>query len=337
MITKIYENIKKYMKEYWKWLLLYILLFAMIVVPLPYYLYTGGGTIDINDRVTIEGQSESNGSFNLAYVSSLRATIPTYLLSFLFDTWERVPINTVKLTETETSEDVAIRDKIYLEDANQNAIQLAYQKASKTFTIDEVKNYVVFIMKNADTTLKIGDAILSIEGKPLDNLDQFRQIVQQKKVGDTLHLTVERNHKEQEETIMIQEIDGQKVVGISLLKEAKYQTDPKLTLSFSNNESGPSGGLLLAISIYDKLVPEDLTKGLKIVGTGTIDKDGNVGEIGGVQYKLQGAVKEKADVFLVPNGENYEDCIKLQEKYHYDIKIIGVSTFDEAIQALENL
>ena len=337
MINKIYENIKKIMKKYWKWAILYIVLFVIIVAPLPYYLYTGGGTIDINDRVTIEGQSESNGSFNLAYVSSLRATIPTYLLSFLFDTWERVPINTVKLTETETSEDVAIRDKIYLEDANQNAIQVAYQKASKTFMIDEVKNYVVFIMENADTTLKIGDAILSVEGKPLDDLEQFRQIVQEKEVGDILHLTVERNHKEQEETITIQEIDGQKVVGISLLKEAKYQTDPKLTLSFSNNESGPSGGLLLAISIYDKLVPEDLTKGLKIVGTGTIDKDGNVGEIGGVQYKLQGAVKEKADVFLVPNGENYEDCIKLQEKYHYDIKIIGVSTFDEAIQALENL
>ena len=30
----------------------------------------------------------------------------------------------------------------------------------------------------------------------------------------------------------------------------------------------------------------------KIVGTGTIEEDGSVGEIGGVKYKLSGAVKK---------------------------------------------
>jgi PDZ domain-containing protein len=80
----------------------------------------------------------------------------------------------------------------------------------------------------------------------------------------------------------------------------------------------------------------DLTKGLKIAGTGTIDDDGNVGEIGGVKYKLAGAVKEKADIFLVPNDTNYEEALEEQKKHNYNIKIVGISTLKEAIEYLKS-
>jgi PDZ domain-containing protein len=77
-----------------------------------------------------------------------------------------------------------------------------------------------------------------------------------------------------------------------------------------------------------------LSKGRNVVGTGTIDKDGNVGSIGGVKYKLIGAVKNKADIFLVPNGENYEEALKVKKEKNYDIKIVGVSTLKDAINEL---
>ena len=48
------------------------------------------------------------------------------------------------------------------------------------------------------------------------------------------------------------------------------------------------------LAIYKELIEEDITHGLKIVGTGTIDELGNVGEIDGVKYKILGAVKNKA-------------------------------------------
>ena len=93
---------------------------------------------------------------------------------------------------------------------------------------------------------------------------------------------------------------------------------------------------MLSLAIYDKLIDEDLTKGYKIVGTGTIGADGSVGAIGGVTYKLRGAVNSKADLFIVPAGENYEDAMALKEEKGYDIDIIGVRTFDEAVEALRN-
>lgn len=91
---------------------------------------------------------------------------------------------------------------------------------------------------------------------------------------------------------------------------------------------------MFTLSIYNKLVDEDITKNRKVVGTGTIDLNGNVGEIGGVKYKLKGAVKSKADIFICPY-ENYDEAINLKNKYNYDIEIIKVSTFDEAIEKLK--
>ena len=84
-------------------------------------------------------------------------------------------------------------------------------------------------------------------------------------------------------------------------------------------------------------MPEDLTRGYKIVGTGTIDLDGNVGEISGIEYKLKAAVKEEADIFLAPAGINYEKAIVLANQNNYDINIIGVATFEDTLNYLTAL
>ena len=84
----------------------------------------------------------------------------------------------------------------------------------------------------------------------------------------------------------------------------------------TNNFKAEANGKVVLFSSKQKLengyiVDEDITKGKTVVGTGTIDIDGNVGAIGGVKYKLIGAVKNKADVFLVPK-DNYEEAIEVK-------------------------
>ena len=125
------------------------------------------------------------------------------------------------------------------------------------------------------------------------------------------------------------------MVGIMISNISELETNPKIELKFNSSESGSSGGLMMTLAIYNYLIDDDITKGRKIVGTGTIDELGNVGSIGGVKYKLAGAVKEKADLFLVPFGENYEEAKKEKEEKNYDIKIVAVKTLDEAISYLE--
>jgi len=89
------------------------------------------------------------------------------------------------------------------------------------------------------------------------------------------------------------------------------------------------------LAIYNRLITEDLTSGKVIVGTGTIDSDGNVGPIGGVKYKLKGAEKEGAAIFFVPSGDNYEEALKEKKKHKYKIEVVEVKTLKDAIEYLK--
>lgn len=336
MINKIYVEMKNFIKENYLVLLFGIVFMATILYPLPYYIYTGGGTINVKDKIHIENK-ETKGDFNLCYVEQINANIPTFLLSKLLSNWDSVSKEEVSLNDKEDIKDIYKRDKIYLEEANQNAIFVAYKKAGKSVNILDKHLYIIYLEEDSDTDLKIGDDILEIDGSKIDSLADISKILDSYEVGSKLNIKVKRNGKEMMKYAIVHEKDGRKLIGIALTSIYDYEVDPKITFTFSNSESGPSGGFMVTLAIYNQLIDSDISNGLKIAGTGTIDIDGNVGSIGGVKYKLKGAVDSKSDIFLVPAGENYEEAIKYQKKYHYDIKIIGISTFEEAIEKLESM
>lgn len=336
MINKIYVEMKKFIKENYLVLLFGIVFMATILYPLPYYIYTGGGTINVKDKIHIENK-ETKGDFNLCYVEQINANIPTFLLSKLLSNWDSVSKEEVSLNDKEDIKDIYKRDKIYLEEANQNAIFVAYKKAGKSVNILDKHLYIIYLEEDSDTDLKIGDDILEIDGSKIDSLTDISKILDSYEVGSKLNIKVKRNGKEMMKYAIVHEKDGRKLIGIALTSIYDYEVDPKITFTFSNSESGPSGGFMVTLAIYNQLIDNDISNGLKIAGTGTIDIEGNVGSIGGVKYKLKGAVDSKSDIFLVTAGENYEEAIKYQKKYHYDIKIIGISTFEEAIEKLESM
>lgn len=337
MINKIYVKLKEFIKENYLFFLFYLVLIASMVYPLPYYIYTGGGTIDVEDKIRVTDANPVSGSFRMCYVEEVHATIPTYILAHVFSNWDIMAKEDITLTNKEDSNDVYIRDKIYLEEANQNAILVAYQKAEKEIEVLGRHSYVIYLEEDSDTNLKIGDEILTIEGTSINGIEDITRLLENYEIGDKVSIEVKSQNKVVQKYAVVRKKENKKIFGIAINTILDYDTNPNIEFSFSNTESGPSGGLMITLAIYNKLIPEDISKGLKIAGTGTIDQDGNVGSIGGVKYKLKGAVADKADVFLVPFGENYEECIKLQQKYHYDIEIIGVSTFDEAITKLSRL
>ena len=62
--------------------------------------------------------------------------------------------------------------------------------------------------------------------------------------------------------------------------------------------------------------------------------NGNVGEIGGIKYKIMGAVKNNMDVVLVPSA-NYKEALQVKKEKKYKIKIVEVKTFNDAIEYLK--
>lgn len=336
MLNKIYEKIKEFIKENYKTLLVYLFLFALVTIKLPYYINTTGGTINVDSRIAIENEHKKSGSFNLAYVTELTATIPTYLLSYIIDDWELIDANNYKIDSNDSMEDIAYRNRLYLKEANQNAIKVAYTKANKEFKIINTKYQVLYIDENADTTFKVGDIILEVEGVKINEIDDYKKVIDSKKEGDIINIKVDRDGKETNVKAKVISYNNELITGIYIIKIYDYEVDPSIKMKFKRSESGPSGGFMTALAIYNKLVKEDITHGLKIVGTGTIDEDGNVGDIGGVIYKLKGAVKSKADIFFVPEGDNYKEALDYQKKKNYKIKIVPIKTFDDAINFLRN-
>ena len=218
-----------------------------------------------------------------------------------------------------------------LKNSIQSAIFVAYNKANKSINIKHYKNYV--IGTTSDIDIKIGDIITNVDGKMVKNIYEIKQIINNHKVGDIIDIKLIRNKDEKTVSVKINEDGDNKIVGIVVATIYDYDLDPSLELKFKKSESGSSGGLMLALSIYDIISDEDIVRGRRIAGTGTIDMDGNVGEIDGVKYKLMGAVKNKMDIVLVPKA-NYEEAMKEKEINNYNIDIVSIEKFDDAIEYL---
>ncbi len=332
MLNKIYSSLKSFIKENYKLLLIYLIAFFILTYRLPYFIYIGGGIIDLSDRINLE--SNEKGSYNMAYVKEMQATIPTYLLSFFNSKWEVVKLQEITIDKQEDSSDIDKREKLYLEEANHNAILSAYKLAKKEVFVKESTYKVIYVNENSQTNIKIGDQLLSVNGIDVDDDLNYKESLKNLNIGDKINIKVLRNNQELDCYANIIELNHEKVIGLYLINIIDFETNPSIEIKSKWNESGPSGGFMTSLAIYDRLVEEDLTKGRKIVGTGTIDKDGKVGEISGVKYKLMGAVKKKADIFFVPK-ENYEEALETKKKYNYKTEIVQVETLEEAVNYLK--
>ncbi len=335
MFTKIYEKIKEFIKENYKGLIAIVVVFLLFMIELPYSIYTPGGAVDLNKRISVNNGYEAEGSFNMAYVSMVRGSIPFLLLSYIIPDWDIVSSDEITI-EGENMEEMLEREKLYMQESMDAAIINAYRAAGADLNITGTISEVSFIAEEADTNLKIGDEIIRANQVEIHSLDDLKKVIEGLDEKEKVRLDVIRDDEEKECFAYTYKTDDGMKIGVSLLTTYEYTTAPEVSITSKASEAGSSGGLMMSLTIYNSLVPEDITDGKKIVGTGTIDIDGNVGEIGGVKYKLIGAVKNDADVFICPE-ENYEEAIEVALDKDYDIPIISVSTFLEAIEALEEL
>lgn len=337
MLKKFFTYILEFIKEEYKFLIFIVTLYIILNFPVNYYITVGGGTSDVSSRINVEKKYKSKGSFNISYVTQLKGNVLTYLISYIIPTFEREDANLYKYTEKESIADIEFRSELDLKTANGTATYWAYTLAGKKVEEISSKLYVILITNDIDTTLKVGDEILSADGKSYKTVEEYKEYFQTKNKNDEVTLKIIRNNKEQEITAKLYEIEDRRILGVGLQYVKEYKSEPKVNIKFKSSESGPSGGLITTLEIYNQLTKKDLTKGKKIAGTGTIEPNGTIGQIGGVEHKILGAAHDKADIFLVPNGENYKAAKKYIKEKKLKIKLIKVDTIEDAIKKLENL
>jgi PDZ domain-containing protein len=322
-----------------------LMMIAGVFFSLPYYVSKPGIAKELAPIIQVKGGSEGKGSFMLTTVRMGRANIYSYMEAKLFDYVELYPLEAI-LHETETQEEYNARQLHMMAGSKLNAIEVAYKKAGYPVEYEYKGVYVVQVVPDmpAEGKLQSGDRIIKVDGQKFASSENFIDYVGKKKAGDQIELSVIRKDKTKTEKITVQPFkeDPKKVgIGISLVDDKEIIVNPKVTVK-TDEIGGPSAGLMFSLEIYDQLMEEDFTKGYRIAGTGTIDSEGTVGPIGGIDQKIVAADKAGAEIFFAPNEKgikdsNYNLAVKTAREIHSKIKIVPVDIIDDAINYLQKL
>lgn len=324
---------KDFIRDNYKGIIFLIIFSCFCFYDTGYSIYKPGGIINLESRITGDNLNESSGSLNMAYVGFMEGKAPIYLIAKLIPSWEIVKNEDITLP-SEDMKDSMIRDKLDFKESINNALYLALSKSNTPFEVESDNNYIYYVTSQNESELKIGDIFISYDDIELEDINSLKEYIASKNIGDKIRIKYKRDNNIYETDALVYLENDNKYIGISTISIMNIKTDSNISIKSKDSESGPSGGLMMSLAFYNALTKDDITNGKRIVGTGTINKDGSVGKIGGVNFKLASAVKNKADIFICSN-ENYDEVLEEVKKNNYKIKIISVGTFDEALISLQ--
>ncbi|MFF9280690.1 YlbL family protein [Streptomyces griseosporeus] len=195
--------------------------------------------------------------------------------------------------------------------------------------------------------LHAGDVIKKVDGKDVKEPSDVADLVTEHKPGEKVVFTIvpakeqaaaEKEHRAatttKNVTITTATSDDsgprRAIVGISAGTDHTFPFTIDIKLA---DVGGPSAGLMFALGIYDKLTPGSLTGGNFVAGTGTIDDDGTVGPIGGVEMKTVGARDKGARFFLTPA----DNCAAAAKDTPDGLTLVKVKTIADALDALKDI
>jgi PDZ domain-containing protein len=121
-------------------------------------------------------------------------------------------------------------------------------------------------------------------------------------------------------------------LGISPQTQQDWTFPVKVTVHTADI-GGPSAGLAMSLGIIDSLSSGRLTGNHIIAATGTIDQDGNVGDVGGVGEKTVAVERAGATVLFVPRVEKATAEAKATKQLH----VYAVSNLDQVLRILKRL
>lgn len=185
--------------------------------------------------------------------------------------------------------------------------------------------------------LKKGDLINSINNTDIYSATEFISTLRTYSIGETVSIGLLREVdgvKEQMyiETTLIEHVEykGEPMVGfLATTVNERFDFPFEIDIK-TGNVGGPSAGLMMALNVYNNLIPEDITNSMIVAGTGTIEIDGSVGPVGGIKQKIIAAKRAGAELILVPVA-NFEEARPFETD---KTAIVAVDSFDEALSVI---
>ncbi|MFD1952718.1 PDZ domain-containing protein [Paenibacillus thailandensis] len=321
-------------------LLTAVLMWLLLFAPTPYVLYEPGAALPLDSMIrSAEGKAgEASGRFLMTTVKMSSANY-WRAISSLWNPDTEVYRKT-SIMGDDSPEQYMSRMTVVMQGSEDVAIEAAYRYAGIPY--QAVPRRVVVADVSEGSAFRTGDAIIREGGgSRIDSIEALTSIVE-KAEGNSLSLIVERNGQEIAVSVKAGAVpsgqpDEAAALGIESLVEQRelVPDDSRYKIAIDAGEvGGPSAGLMFALGTLDVLTEGDLTNGLTVAGTGTINARGQVGEIGGVAHKVAAADKAGADLFLAPSA-NAEEAAAKAEAIGTEMRVVGVNTLDEAVQAIK--
>ncbi|KXT74186.1 Lon-like protease with PDZ domain [Streptococcus sp. DD10] len=344
----------KKIKQY-KWYLalgiVVLILIGSVTIPLPYYIEIPGTAEDVRQVLLVDNQTDQeDGAYEFTTVGVVHATLSHLIYAWLTPFTD---IHTAK-EMTGGSSDLEYQriNQFYMETSQNMAKYQGLKTAGKDIQMDFLGVYVLNVADNSTFKgiLNIADTVTAINDQTFEDTQALIHYVGSQKIGDTVKVTYEEDGETKSaEGKIIQLENGKNGIGISLVDKTEIKSDIPITFA-TEGIGGPSAGLMFSLSIYTQLADPTLRNGRVVAGTGSIDRDGNVGEIGGIDKKVLAADRSGASIFFTPDNEVTEEEKKADpdtksnaqlaketaEKIGTKMKIVPVKTLQDAIDYLKN-
>jgi Lon-like protease len=188
---------------------------------------------------------------------------------------------------------------------------------------------------HAACNLQPDDVIDAVNGKPTPTVESLHEALSSVHPGAVVTLRVARGS--QKLTFHIKTVRNpldptHALIGFEPDQAATIRLPIRVRID-AGNVGGPSAGLAFALQVMEAL-GHKVDRGYRVAATGEMKLDGSVAAIGGIKQKTFGARQAGADVFLVPVAE---DNARDARRYAHGLRIIPVSSFQQALRALATL
>jgi Lon-like protease len=308
---------------------------ALNFVRLPVVTLLPGPVEDVLPHVKVGDRTptyESKGRLFLTTVGvDSEVTFYEALLQLADADVEVVPRQQI-YPEDRTEQEVNLENAAEMDDSKLIATVVGLREAGYQVDTNPDGVRVAGVMSNsaADGRLRTDDRIIEVGGKAVRSGDEVRNAITAAGVGKRVSFKLQRGRNLLTETVTTRSAPSEATrpyVGVSLANVYDFPVDLRIETS---NIGGPSAGLMFSLAIIEKLGKEDLTSNRHIAGTGILDLNGNVGEIGGIRQKMIAAKRRGATVFLAPRG-NYDEARRVRPG---GLEVVPVGNVREALDYL---
>lgn len=315
---------------------------ACAFIQLPYYRFAPGNLYSTQPLISVSGAEtfEDDGPIDFTTVASKKITILEAGLARLDPAIELVDAELID--GNRTPEETRSLNLEMMADSKQTAEVVAARQLGFPVEVHGTGAVVKGVAKRVENILHPNDTIVAIDGTRIETADAAVAALQTHKPGDTITITIEgppdlttgQAPPPRTETAVLGARENQPErpqLGVDLgTRSPSFELPFQVDID-SKAVGGPSAGLAFTLGIIDVLTPGSLSGGKRVAVTGSIDINGNVGEIGGIQQKTFLAQRQGADLFIVPNGE-LEDA----QRFAGNLKVVGVDNIEQALQALKD-